>query len=111
MTEEDKGRQVPYHRSGGGMRVAGAGRGGLALAAMLAMTAAMPGLPVLEVRRSREDTPLWPMKPEPDDRGRRAEKDSIALAKAEAKRRRKAAKRAKTQNAEITGSALLRSPG
>jgi len=67
-------------------------RAGLLMAA-LAMTAAIPGLPVLEVRRSREDDPLWPMKPDPDNRGRRAEKDAIALAKAEAKRQRKAAKR------------------
>ena len=61
--------------------------------AALAMTAAMPGMPVLEVRRRSEDEPLWPMKPDPDNRGRRAEKDAIALAKAEAKRQRKAAKR------------------
>lgn len=61
--------------------------------AALAMAAAMPGLTVLEVRRNREDDPLWPMKPDPDNRGRRAEKDAIALAKAEAKRQRKAAKR------------------
>ena len=67
-------------------------RAGLLMAA-LAMTAAMPGLPVLEVRKLREDEPLWPMKPDPDDRGRRAEKDAIALAKAEAKRQRRAAKR------------------
>ena len=79
------------------MRVASVGRSGLTLAAMLAMTAAMPGLPVLELRRRRDDGPLWPMKPPPDDRGRRTEKDAIALAKAEAKRQRKAAKRAKAK--------------
>jgi len=36
---------------------------------------------------------VWPPRQEPDNRGRRAEKDAIALAKAEAKRQRKAAKR------------------
>lgn len=64
-------------------------KAGLLMAA-LAMTAAMP---VLEVRRRSEDEPLRPMKPDPDDRGRRAEKNAIALAKAKAKRQRKAAKR------------------
>ena len=75
--------------------------------AALAMTAAMPGLPVLEVRRNREDDPLWPMKPDPDNRGRRAEKDAIALAKAEAKRQRKAAKRL-GQKVGADGTALER---
>ena len=48
------------------------------------------------------------MKPNPDSRGRRAEKDAIALAKAEAKRQRKAEKRAKDKkalNANVTGLA------
>jgi len=63
------------------------------LVAALAMTAAMPALPALEVRRRSEDEPLWPMKPDPDNRGRRSEKDAAALAKAEAKRQRKSAKR------------------
>jgi hypothetical protein len=38
---------------------------------------------------------------EPENRGRRAEKDAIALAKAEAKRRRKAEKRA-AHNAKVS---------
>ena len=42
---------------------------------------------------------VWPPRQEPDNRGRRAEKDAIALAKAEAKRQRKAAKRAARANA------------
>lgn len=50
---------------------------------------AFPVLPAIEDRRYA----VWPPKQEPDDRGRRAEKDAIALAKAEAKRQRKAAKR------------------
>ena len=104
--EEDQGRPVKPHRSGGGQRVGIGGfgpRGGLALAALLAMTAAQgidctPGGPSDPFQR----------KPEPKNTGRRAEKDAIALAKAEAKRQRKAAKRAKTQNAEITGSEAVR---
>lgn len=105
--EEDKGRQVPWHRSGGGMRVASGGRSGLALAAMLAMAAGTGalGVDLPIVRRPGDDDrryAVWPPRQEPDDRGRRAEKDAIALAKAEAKRQRKAAKRAKnkTPNAE-----------
>lgn len=94
-------------------------KAGLLMAA-LAMTAAMPGLPVLEVRRNREDDPLWPMKPDPDNRGRRAEKDAIALAKAEAKRQRRAAKRLaevsagdtadKRHNAKVSGPEAALSP-
>lgn len=48
----------------------------------------------------------WPgQKPEPDNRGRRAEKDLIAIQKAEAKRQRKAAKRAMilTPNVQVQG--------
>lgn len=85
----------------------------LLLTTALAMTAAMPGLPVFEVRRRSEDEPLWPKKPEPDNRGRRAEKDALALAKAEAKRQRKAAKRVKdmqSPNAKVTGTPAALSP-
>lgn len=67
----------------------------MALAAMLAMTAGVGvvGTEFPITRRRDDDGPLWPPKQEPDNRGRRAEKDAIALAKAEAKRQRKAAKR------------------
>ena len=78
------------------------------ISALVAMTSANPGFPVFEVRRRSEDEPLWPMKPNPDSRGRRAEKDAIALAKAEAKRQRKAEKRTKDKkalNANVTGLA------
>ena len=70
----------------------------MALAAMLAMTAGV-GVDVTEFpitrRRDDGDGPLWPPQQEPDNRGRRAEKDAIALAKAEAKRQRRAANRLK----------------
>jgi hypothetical protein len=52
---------------------------------------ATAGLPVLEFRKREDDDPVWPMKLEPDNRGRRAKKDAIALAKTEAKRNRKGA--------------------
>jgi threonine dehydrogenase-like Zn-dependent dehydrogenase len=83
----DEGRPVKPHRSGGGQRVAlvGAGAHGLAIAAMLAMASAS-NLPVIR--------PEWGDRQEPINTGRRAEKDAAALAKAEAKRQRKMAKRA-----------------
>lgn len=62
----------------------------LALAAILAMTASLPAVQV----GTRREVDLWGDREEPDNRGRRAEKDASALAKAEAKRQRKAAKRA-----------------
>lgn len=89
---EDKGRPVKPHRSGGGVRVAvspHAGAGALAIAAMLAAQG-MEVSPIAEASRR-----LFDEKPQPDSRGRRAEKDAAALEKAEAKRQRKAAKRAK----------------
>lgn len=95
---ENIGRPVPPHRSGGGARVAitpGAGRGSLALAAALAM-AGVEILPANPTRRQYSHTDQCGLgKGKPDSRGRRAEKDAAALAKAEAKRQRKAAKRAK----------------
>ncbi len=73
------------------------GRSSLALAAMLAMTAgagvAGAGFPIT-ARSDDRRYAVWPPRNEPDDRGRRSEKDAIALAKAEAKRQRRAAKRA-----------------
>ena len=79
--------------------IGGGGRSSLALAAMLAMTASagVVGSELPITRRSGDDDrryAVWPPRREPDNRGRRAEKDAIALAKAEAKRQRKAAKRA-----------------
>lgn len=94
---EDKGRQVPYHRSGGQrVAISGLGRPGLAVAALLAMTAA----------QGIDCTPKGPndpfeRKPEPKNTGRRAEKDARALAKAESKRQRKAAKRAKAETPSV----------
>jgi hypothetical protein len=85
---EDTGRQVPYHRSGGG-----ALSGKLAVASLLAMAApaiaASGGL-----NRPLSDFDNFGRQ-EPINTGRRAEKDAIALSKAQAKRERKAAKRAK----------------
>lgn len=81
---EDKGRPVKPHRSGG----FGAGRGSLAIAAVLALAAS--SMPIADASRR-----LFDEKPQPDNHGRRAEKDAAALAKAEAKRQRKASKRAK----------------
>lgn len=79
--------------------IGGGGRSSLALAAMLAMTASagVVGSEFPITRRRGDDDrryAIWPPRQEPDNRGRRAEKDAIALAKAEAKRQRKAAKRA-----------------
>jgi hypothetical protein len=80
----------------------------LALAAMLAMTAGMGvvGSDFPITRRRGDDGPRLrePTQP-PDNRGRRAEKDAIALAKAEEKRKRKAAKRAAKVGAGVTGLA------
>ena len=63
----------------------------MAVAAMLAISAA---LPVVQAGARRE-VDWWGDRKEPDNRGRRAEKDAAALAKAELKRQRKAAKRVK----------------
>lgn len=71
--------------------IIGGGHGRLGIAAALALAAA--SLPVVQVGTRRE-VDWWSDRKEPDNRGRRAEKDAIALAKAEAKRQRKAAKRA-----------------
>jgi hypothetical protein len=80
--------------------ILGSGRSSLLLTAALLAAAATPNLPVFPVTRRRgDDGPLWPPTQTPDDRGRRAEKDALALEKAEAKRKRKAAKRAKDMKA------------
>ena len=69
------------------------GKSGLMLAAALAMQE----MPMIEIRRSQiDDDQAWPPRSEPVNKGRRAEKDAIALAKAEAKRKRRADKRART---------------
>lgn len=69
------------------------------LMAALAMTASLPGqgLPALNIRRLDGGDPPWPMKPAPDNRGRRAEKAAIALAKEGAKRQRRTAKQRSTK--------------
>lgn len=69
----------------------------LALATMVAMTAGagMAGAsrPITVRSDDRRYAPVRAPRNEPDNRGQRTEKDEIALAKAEAKRQRKAAKR------------------
>jgi len=52
-------------------------------------------------QREREIDDWGVPKREPEDRGRRAEKDAAALAKAEAKRARKAAKRLKNTPSNV----------
>jgi len=80
------------------------GYGRLRLSAALAVAS----LPVLRVGTRRE-VDWWGDRKEPDNRGRRAEKDAIALAKAEAKRQRKAAKRAaKVGSGETTSMGALK---
>lgn len=59
---------------------------------MAALTSLISGMPEIPRGRARESD-WWGDRQEPDNRGRRAEKDAAALAKAEAKRQRKAAKR------------------
>ena len=71
-------------------------RVGLLMAA-LAMSGAMaPAITEFYIRK-RDDMESWERNGKPDtvNTGRRAEKDAAALAKAEAKRARKAAKRTK----------------
>ena len=73
----------------------------------LAMSSAMePAIPACEIRK-RDDMEPWERNGKPDtvNTGRRAEKDAAALAKAEAKRARKAAKRTKdaSYNAAVSG--------
>ena len=92
------------------------GRSSLALAAMLAMTAGVGvvGAEFPITRRRDDGSSLWPPRQEPDNRGRRAEKDALALAKAEAKRQRRAAKRLKDMGPNVVGQATPacgRSPG
>jgi len=59
---------------------------------MAALAPLIAGMPEIPGARTREPD-WWGDRQEPDNRGRRAEKDAAALAKAEAKRQRKAAKR------------------
>lgn len=70
-------------------------RAGLLMAALAMSSAMAPAIPVFEIRK-RDDMEPWERNGKPDtvNTGRRAEKDAAALAKAEAKRARKAAKRA-----------------
>lgn len=84
----DEGRQVPPHRSGGQRRrVVSTGNLGLLLASVMAMSGGH--FPVVARERFSELEP----RPQTVRLGRRAEKDAAALAKAEAKRQRRAAKR------------------
>lgn len=60
----------------------------MGMAALLALAA----IPMISAQAGRTATNWWGDRKLPDDRGRRAEKDAAALAKAEAKRQRKADK-------------------
>lgn len=84
MDMDDEGRPVKPHRSGR-VSVVGGGSYSLALAAALAVA----GVAIVGGVRDEAD---W-FGNKPINTGRRAEKDNAALAKAEAKRQRKAAKR------------------
>ena len=66
---------------------------GILMAALAMASLPVNTAPMLKIKRGMYDDDLWAKPPEPYDAGRRAEKDAIALAKAEAKRQRKAAKR------------------
>lgn len=83
---EDQGRPVPTHRSGGGST-----NSMLAVASLLAMAA--PAI----AASGGFNRPLSDFnnfgRQEPINTGRRSEKDAAALAKAQAKRDRRAAKR------------------
>jgi hypothetical protein len=101
-----EGRPIKPHRSGGGQRVvvSGIGHGGLGIASMLAMVAAQG----IDISIGGPNDP-FEKREKPTNTGRRAEKDAAALAKAEAKRQRKMAKRATVMptNVEVTGAARL----
>ena len=74
-------------------------RTGLMMAAMMAMSGAALHDPRSQREREIDD---WGLpKREPEDRGRRAEKDAEALRQAEAKRARKAAKRIKNMSPNV----------
>ena len=60
----------------------------IGMAALLALAA----IPILSTHDGRTAADWWGDRKLPDDRGRRAEKGAAALAKAEAKRQRKADK-------------------
>jgi len=75
------------------------------LMASMTAIAAAPVIPA--VTDSDRRYAVWPLKQEPDNRGRRAEKDALALAKAETKRQRRAAKRL---NAELCGARRASEP-
>lgn len=80
------------------VEIAGAGRSRLAVAAVLAM--AMSSMPVVTVGK-RKDVDWLGDRSEPINTGRRAEKDAAALAKAEAKRQRKAEKRMRMKPSNV----------
>jgi len=89
--QEDEGRPVKPHRSGGGQRVVvgGIGHGRLGIASMMAMVAAQG----IDISIGGPNDP-FEQREKPTATGRQAEKAAAALAKAEAKRQRKMAKRA-----------------
>jgi hypothetical protein len=89
---EDEGRQVQPHRSGGGQLVHVVGDGHLRMAVAAALACA--GIQTVQAGMHREIDWFGDRK-EPTNTGRRSEKDAARLAKAEAKRQRKAEKRAK----------------
>lgn len=88
--DDGQDRQVTLHRAGGRKRVfvSGLGHSGPAVAAMLERVAAQG----IDVSIGGPSDP-FEQKEKPTNTGRRTEKAAAALAKAEAKRQRRAAKR------------------
>ena len=76
---------------------------GMMAAALMVASGTALGYGDPRSQREREIDDLGVPKREPEDRGRRAEKDAAALAKAEAKRARKAAKRLKNMPSNAVG--------
>jgi len=74
---------------------------------------AMLATPALAGNAKRREPDWWGDAKHPDNRGRSAEKNAAALAKAEEKRKRRAAKRAAllTPNVELTRLAVGQSGG
>lgn len=90
MKDEDKGRQVPYHRSGGGMSVVGGGPARLGLVAIMALAATTGTTPAFTAATPLRDRPT---RREIEEWNRKRGDDSVAIAAAKAKRERKNAKR------------------
>ena len=79
---------------------------GILMAALAMASLPVNTAPVLMIKRGIYDDDQWAKAQEPYDAGRRAEKDAAALAKAEAKRQRKAAKRRAEVGADSTADKM-----